>query len=67
MNLKDAKLVLLGAAGLIGSHTVDRLLKEDVREILIYDNSQKYGLTPEDFPNVWTANDCRVSRPLFTG
>ena len=38
MNLKDKKIVLVGGAGLIGSHTVDRLIKEDVKEILIYDN-----------------------------
>ena len=38
MNLQGTKLVLVGGAGLIGSHTVDRLLKEDVKEILIYDN-----------------------------
>jgi UDP-glucose 4-epimerase len=38
MNLSGSKLVVIGGAGLIGSHTVDRLLKEDVREVLIYDN-----------------------------
>jgi UDP-glucose 4-epimerase len=38
MDLKGSKLVLVGGAGLIGSHTADRLLKEDVREIVIYDN-----------------------------
>jgi UDP-glucose 4-epimerase len=38
MDLKGSKLVLVGGAGLIGSHTVDRLLREDVREILVYDN-----------------------------
>lgn len=38
MRLEGTKLVLIGGAGLIGSHTADRLLKEDVREILIYDN-----------------------------
>lgn len=38
MNLEGKKVVLVGGAGLIGSHTVDRLLREDVREILIYDN-----------------------------
>lgn len=38
MNLEGTKLVLVGGAGLIGSHTVDRLLREDVREIVIYDN-----------------------------
>jgi len=38
MELKGKKLVLIGGAGLIGSHTVDRLIQEDVEEILIYDN-----------------------------
>jgi UDP-glucose 4-epimerase len=38
MNLHDAKLVVIGGAGLIGSHTVDQLLAEPVREIVIYDN-----------------------------
>jgi len=34
----EKKIVVVGGAGLIGSHTVDRLLKEDVKEVLIYDN-----------------------------
>ena len=38
MELKGSKLVLVGGAGLIGSHTVDHLLTEDVKEIVIYDN-----------------------------
>lgn len=38
MDIKGKKLVLIGGAGLIGSHTADRLLTEDVREIVIYDN-----------------------------
>ena len=38
MNLNGKKLVVVGGAGLIGSHTVDNLLKEDVKEVLIYDN-----------------------------
>ncbi len=33
MNLKDKKLVVIGGAGLIGSHTVDQLVREDVKEI----------------------------------
>lgn len=31
-------MVVIGGAGLIGSHTVDQLTSQDVREILIYDN-----------------------------
>ena len=38
MDLQGKKIVLVGGAGLIGSHTVDLLIKEDVREIIIYDN-----------------------------
>jgi len=38
MNLNGKKLVLVGGAGLIGSHTADLLIQEDVKEIVIYDN-----------------------------
>jgi len=38
MELKGKRLLLIGGAGLIGSHTVDELLKEDVAEIRIFDN-----------------------------
>ena len=38
MDLRGKKLVVIGGAGLIGSHTVDQLVKEDVKEIIIYDN-----------------------------
>ena len=38
MNIKGKKFVVIGGAGLIGSHTVDQILKEDVREVIIYDN-----------------------------
>lgn len=38
MDIRGKKLVLVGGAGLIGSHTVDKLLQEDVGQILIYDN-----------------------------
>lgn len=38
MDIRGKKLVVVGGAGLIGSHTVDRLLKEDVKEVVVYDN-----------------------------
>jgi UDP-glucose 4-epimerase len=38
MDIRGKKFVVIGGAGLIGSHTVDRLLREDVGEIIIYDN-----------------------------
>jgi UDP-glucose 4-epimerase len=38
MELTGKKLLVIGGAGLIGSHTVDKLLEQDVAEIIIYDN-----------------------------
>lgn len=38
MDLRGKKLVVIGGAGLIGSHTVDLLTREDVREVLVYDS-----------------------------
>jgi UDP-glucose 4-epimerase len=38
MDLARKKIVVIGGAGLIGSHTVDQLIQTDVAEIIIYDN-----------------------------
>jgi UDP-glucose 4-epimerase len=38
MDIRGKKLLVIGGAGLIGSHTVDHLIKEDVAEVRIYDN-----------------------------
>lgn len=38
MNISGSKIVVIGGAGLIGSHTVDQLLREDVGEVVVYDN-----------------------------
>jgi len=38
MNLKGKRFLLIGGAGFIGSHVVDQLLQEDVKEVIIYDN-----------------------------
>ena len=38
MDLRGKKIVVVGGAGLIGSHVVDRLVREDVAEIVVYDN-----------------------------
>lgn len=56
MDLTGKRLLLIGGAGLIGSHTVDELRKEDVAEIRIYDN-----LTRGKLENLADAlNDPRV-------
>lgn len=38
MDLTNKRILVIGGAGLIGSHVVDQLLKEPVREVIIYDN-----------------------------
>jgi UDP-glucose 4-epimerase len=38
MDIKGKKFLVIGGGGLIGSHTVDKLLQEDVGEVTIYDN-----------------------------
>jgi UDP-glucose 4-epimerase len=38
MDIKGKNLLVIGGAGLIGSHTVDKLLEKDVGSITIYDN-----------------------------
>lgn len=38
MDLKGGRFLVIGGAGLIGSHVVDELVKTDAREIIVYDN-----------------------------
>jgi UDP-glucose 4-epimerase len=38
MDIKDGRILVIGGAGLIGSHVVEEVLKEDVKEVIVYDN-----------------------------
>jgi UDP-glucose 4-epimerase len=38
VNISGKRLVVIGGAGLIGSHTIEALLRTDVGEVVIYDN-----------------------------
>ena len=38
MDLRGNRILVIGGAGFIGSHVVDEMTREDVKEIIIYDN-----------------------------
>jgi UDP-glucose 4-epimerase len=38
MDMQGGRILVIGGAGLIGSHVVEELLKEDIGEVVIYDN-----------------------------
>lgn len=38
MELSHKRVLVIGGAGLIGSHVIDQLLETDVKEVVIYDN-----------------------------
>lgn len=58
MDIKGKRLLLIGGAGLIGSHTADELLKEDVRELVIYDNLSRGSL--ENLEDALKDTRCKV-------
>ncbi|MFM7155869.1 MAG: NAD-dependent epimerase/dehydratase family protein, partial [Bacteroidota bacterium] len=38
MNIEQSKILVIGGAGFIGSFVVSELLKENVSEVVVYDN-----------------------------
>ena len=46
LDVRSKRLLVIGGAGLIGSHTVDALTREDVAEIVVYDNFVRGVLWP---------------------
>jgi UDP-glucose 4-epimerase len=58
VDIRGKKLLVIGGAGLIGSHVVDELVKEDVAEIRIYDNFLRG--TPENLASALTDSRVRI-------
>jgi UDP-glucose 4-epimerase len=52
LDIRGKKLVVIGGAGLIGSHAVDLLTRQDVGQIVIYDNFMRG--TPENIADALT-------------
>jgi UDP-glucose 4-epimerase len=44
LDLRGKKFVVIGGAGLIGSHAVEELAREDIGEIIVYDNFARGSL-----------------------
>jgi UDP-glucose 4-epimerase len=58
MDLTGKRFVVIGGAGLIGSHTVEALLREDVGEVVVYDNFVRG--TPSNLELALTDTRCKV-------
>jgi UDP-glucose 4-epimerase len=58
MDLAGKKLVVIGGAGLIGSHVTEALLREDVGEVVVYDNFVRG--TPENLAGALADPRCSV-------
>ncbi len=64
VELKDARIAVIGGAGLLGSHIVDRLLLEHVAEVVVFDNFMRG--TPENLAGATPDPRVRVIRGSMT-
>lgn len=58
MDIRGSRILVIGGAGLIGSHIVEELLQEDVKEVIVYDNFCRG--THENLANALKDKRCRI-------
>lgn len=58
MEIAGKRFLVIGGAGLIGSHVVDQLLQRDVKEVLIFDNFSRGSRS--NLKNALTDPRCRL-------
>jgi len=58
IKFKNKKILVIGGAGSIGSHIVDQLLKEDIKQVIIYDNFVRGKL--DNIESALKDSRCRV-------
>ncbi len=58
VRIEGKKFVVIGGAGLIGSHVVENLLKEDIEEVIVYDNFVRGNIA--NLENTQNDQRCKV-------